>query len=119
MPTVKVVEFSLNNYEGRKRPSKINFGESMIDLIESARNKAEGKSVYLMYKPRNTLYYVASTEVMVKQDDDSWKKCVRYIDCFNGGKEYVRAPELFNMENWLVLTRQAARDMFRTGKLPE
>lgn len=111
MLIARVVVFSFNNYEGRKRPSKINFGETMKDLIANHE-----WPIYLLHKPRKTLYYVSSTDMMIKQKDDSWVAGISYISTADG-KIYARPYEMFNKENWEVLDRKQALEMIKKGEI--
>ncbi len=111
MLIVRVVVFSFNNYEGRKRPSKNNFGETMKDLIEKHE-----RPIYLLHKPRKTMYYVSSTDMMIKQNDDSWVVGISYISTADG-KIYARPYEMFNKENWEVLDRKQALEMIKKGEI--
>lgn len=120
MPTVRVAVFSFNNYEGRKRPSKINSGETMSirTLIDSTKERSRNGQVYLVYKPRQSLYYIASTETRVKMRDGTWLKQVRYISCADCSMEFVRAYHRFDIEKWAVLTIDEASLFLKTGQLP-
>ena len=111
--------FSFNNYEGRKRPSKINFGETMLELIQDAKNREPNCALYLYYTPRESLYYIADYHLKVKMPDGSWKEHLRYIDCFNPSKTYARSLDMFKVDRWQVLTASEAREFYETGRLPE
>ena len=113
MLIARAAVFSFNNYEGRKRPSKNNFGESMKDLIVEHE-----RPTYLLYKPRMTLYYVSSTDIMIKQNDDSWVAGISYISTADG-KIYARPYEMFNKENWEVLDREHALEMIKKGEITQ
>ena len=107
--------FSFNNYEGRKRPSKNNFGESMKDLIREARKQFDSP-LYLLYRPRNTLYYINNSPIMIKQPDGSWSEGLHYIDV-RDGKNYVRPFDLFKKEKWEVLGKPQASEMIQKGEI--
>lgn len=111
MLIARAVVFSFNNYEGRKRPSKNNFGETMKDLIEKHE-----RPIYLLYKPRKALYYVSSTGIMIKQNNDLWVTGASYISTADG-KIYARPYEMFNKENWEVLDRKQALEMIKKGEI--
>lgn len=119
MLIARVVVFSFNNYEGRKRPSKNNFGETMLELIKAARLRSKDSSLYLYYAPRKSLYYIADLDLKVKMPDGSWKEHIRYTDCFNPKQTYARPLDMFKTERWVVMTTPEAREFLNTGRLPE
>lgn len=119
MLTVKVAVFSFNNYEGRKRPSKINLEKDMLDLIRNARIRSKDVPLYLFYIPRRSLYYIADLDLKVKMPYGFWKEHIQYVDCFNPKQTYARPLDMFNKDKWVVMTTTEARNFLDTGILPE
>lgn len=107
---MKVVVFSFNNYEGRKRPSKMS-GGTMLERISKAAERFKPFPIYLYYKDRGTFYYVRNTNVHVKQPDGSWKRHISYVDC-HSGVEYCRPSEMFKQEHWSVLSGPQAMEKY-------
>ena len=87
--------------------------------IEAAKARSRNGQAYLVYKPRNSLYYIANTECRVKMSDGTWLKQVRYISCEDCSLEFVRAYHRFDEPKWAVLSIDEASLFLKTGKLPE